>query len=127
MELVKAVALERNVLKIRKQKIDQDMSTEASFKDTFDNIRKRMNSKTFKEKMLERAWKIEGIFGEAKTNHGLSRAKYRGRSKTQIQLYMISSVQNLKRLLGHFSQAFSKIISFLVQLEVIKIKFFIAR
>ena len=96
------------------------------FQDTFDHIRKRMDSKVFKEKMVERAWKIEGIFGEAKTNHGLSRAKYRGRSKTQIQLYMISSVQNLKRLLGHFSQQFSEILSSLMQLEVIKIKISIA-
>ena len=47
-------------------------------------------------------------------------------SKTQIQLYMISSVQNLKRLLGHFSQQFSEILSSLMQLEVIKIKISIA-
>ena len=46
-----------------------------------------------------------------------------GRSKTQIQFYMIHSVQNLKRLLGYFSQQFSEILSVLTALEVIKIKF----
>ena len=37
--------------------------------------------------------------GEAKQLHGLSRAKYRGRSKVQIQAYLCAIVQNLKRLL----------------------------
>ena len=53
----------------------------------------------------ERQWKMEGIFAEAKDNHGLSRARYRGRSKMQIQAYLIATVQNLKRLtevLDHF-------------------------
>jgi hypothetical protein len=36
---------------------------------------------------------------EAKQLHGLSRAKYRGRSKVQIQAYLCAIVQNLKRLL----------------------------
>jgi transposase len=42
---------------------------------------------------------IEGLFAEAKQFHGLSRAKYRGRSKMQIQAYLTAIVQNLKRLL----------------------------
>jgi len=41
----------------------------------------------------------EGLFAEAKQLHGLSRAKYRGRSKVQIQAYLCAIVQNLKRLL----------------------------
>ena len=49
----------------------------------------------------ERQWKMEGVFAEAKENHGLDRARYRGRSNMQIQAYMIASVQNLKRLAGH--------------------------
>ena len=45
-------------------------------------------------------WKAEGIFAEGKTFHGLSRARYRGTWKVQIQVYVIASVQNLKRLLA---------------------------
>ena len=52
----------------------------------------------FKSKLDERMWKIEGLFAEAKNNHGLRRAKYRGRDKMQIQAYMTAFVQNLKRL-----------------------------
>jgi IS5 family transposase len=55
----------------------------------------------FKRTLAERQWKMEGIFAEAKDNHGLDRARYRGRSKMQIQAYLIASVQNLKRLAGH--------------------------
>ena len=35
---------------------------------------------------------------EAKSFHGLRRARYRGRSKVQMQVYMSSTVQNLKHL-----------------------------
>ncbi len=42
---------------------------------------------------------VEGLFAEAKQNHCLSRAKYRGRSKVQIQAYLCAMAQNLKRLL----------------------------
>lgn len=48
--------------------------------------------------MRQRMWKMEGIFAEAKSHHGLRKARYRGRAKVQIQIYMISIVQNLKRL-----------------------------
>ena len=58
----------------------------------------KQSDPSFKKKLRERMWKMEGIFAEAKTNHGLRRARYRGRSKVQIQVYMISAVQNLKRL-----------------------------
>jgi hypothetical protein len=44
-------------------------------------------------------WKIEGIHAEAKHQHSLKRAKYRGLTKVQIQAYMTASVQNLKRLI----------------------------
>jgi hypothetical protein len=61
-----------------------------------------MNDPTFKQKMSERRWKIEGLFAEAKDNHGLARAKYRGRAKVQIQAYLTATVQNLKRLVFLF-------------------------
>ena len=47
-----------------------------------------MRDPVFGEKMSERMWKMEGLFAEAKQNHNLSRAKYRGRPKEQIQAYL---------------------------------------
>jgi transposase len=61
---------------------------------------KKQEEPGFKKKLWERMWKMEGIFAEAKNFHGLRRARYRGRAKVQIQVYMISTVQNLKRLAG---------------------------
>ena len=58
-----------------------------------------MDDSAFKQRVSERMWKSEGLFAEAKQYHGLSRAKYRGRAKVQIQAYLCAIVQNLKRLL----------------------------
>ena len=58
-----------------------------------------MNEPEFRKRISERMWKIEGLFAEAKQNHCLARAKYRGRPKVQIQAYLIAIVQILKRLL----------------------------
>ena len=66
--------------------------------DLFEDVQARMREPTFGEKLSERMWKMEGLFAEAKQNHCLSRAKYRGRSKLQIQAYLSAMVQNLKRL-----------------------------
>jgi hypothetical protein len=54
---------------------------------------------TFLERASERMWKCEVLFAESKQYHCLARAKYRGRSKVQIQAYLCAIVQNLKRLL----------------------------
>jgi DDE family transposase len=62
-------------------------------------VQSKMEQPQFGKKLAERMWKIEGLFAEAKQNHCLSRAKYRGRSKVQIQAYLCAMVQNLKRLL----------------------------
>ena len=59
-----------------------------------------MRDPTFGEKLAERMWKVEGLFAEAKQRHNLSRAKYRGRAKVQIQAYLTAMVQNLKRLVA---------------------------
>ena len=67
--------------------------------DLFDEVQLQMNEPNFREKISERMWKCEGLFAEAKQNHCLARAKYRGRSKVQIQAYLFAIVQNLKRLL----------------------------
>jgi transposase len=74
--------------------------------DEIDKVKKRQQTTHFKKKLAERRWKIEGLFGEAKQNHCLRRAKYRGVHKVQIQSYMIAIAQNLKRLLGRFLDPF---------------------
>jgi len=66
--------------------------------DLFEEVQAKMRDPTFRRKRSERMWKSEGLFAEAKQNHCLSRAKYRGRSKLQIQAYLSAMVQNLKRL-----------------------------
>ena len=67
--------------------------------DLFEDVLTRMRDPVFRRKMSERTWKSEGLFAEAKQNHGLSRARYRGRSKVQIQADMSATAQNLKRLM----------------------------
>ena len=67
--------------------------------DLFEQVQAKMEEPEFGKKLSERMWKMEGLFAEAKQNHCLSRAKYRGRSKVQIQAYLSAMVQNLKRLL----------------------------
>jgi transposase len=46
---------------------------------------------------------IEGSFGDASRQHGLKRARWRGRWKVKIQNLMIAALQNLRKLLkyGH--------------------------
>lgn len=61
----------------------------------------REKTRSFRIARGERQWKMEGIFAEAKDNHGLDRARYRGRAKVQIQAYMIAVVQNIKRMMGN--------------------------
>lgn len=70
------------------------------YQEEFEKARETMKTNQFQEKMIERKWSIEGIFAEAKNNHCMSRARYRGKSKVQIQVYMVSIVQNLKRLMN---------------------------
>ena len=64
----------------------------------FEEVQARMEEAEFGKRLSERMWKAEGLFAEAKRNHGLARARYRGRSKVQIQAYLIAMAQNLKRL-----------------------------
>jgi hypothetical protein len=46
--------------------------------------------------------KIERLFGEANQNLRLSRARYRSRSKVQIQVYRSAIIQKLNRLVIAF-------------------------
>jgi transposase len=68
--------------------------------DLFEEVQARMRDPTFRQKLSERMWKMEGLFAEAKQNHGLNRARYRGQSKVQIQAYLTATAQNLKRLVA---------------------------
>lgn len=70
----------------------------ADHQDHFDSLHRRMPTPNFKKKWGERSWKIEGINAELKDNHGLRRANYRSRANVQIQVYLISTVFNLKCL-----------------------------
>ncbi len=42
----------------------------------------------------------KGKFADAANNHGYKRARWRGRTKMQIQNLMIAAIQNLRKLLG---------------------------
>lgn len=61
---------------------------------------------------------IEGLFGEAKTFHGMSRAKMRGLEKVEIQVLLTATALNLKRLVKschHVSGCTHLILGFLRQ------------
>ena len=66
--------------------------------DEVDAVRRRQSTAAFRERLTERKWKIEGLFGEAKQNHSLRRSRYRGLSKAQIQFYLIAIALNCKRV-----------------------------
>ena len=70
--------------------------------DLFDQVQARTRDPEFRKRLSERMWKSEGLFAEAKQHHGLARARYRGRSKVQIQAYLSAMAQNLKRLVFLF-------------------------
>ena len=66
----------------------------------YNEVSIEMKTPGFIKKLAERFWKIEGIMAEAKNCHTLKRARYRSRPKVQIQAYLVSIVQNIKRLIG---------------------------
>jgi hypothetical protein len=51
-----------------------------------------------RDKYKRHKWRVEGIHGEAKTQHGLRRAVRRGLANVSIQVYLTAMVMNLKRL-----------------------------
>ena len=67
-------------------------------------IRLRADSKTedFQQLYRGRAPAIEGVFAEAKEQHGLRRAWRRGLSRMRIQCLLIAAVINFKRLITLF-------------------------
>lgn len=48
--------------------------------------------------LKKRRYIMEGSFADGKTNHGLSRARYRGIEKVQEQTLLIATVQNIKKM-----------------------------
>ena len=68
------------------------------YKGAIERVQCRQEDQVFQQRMAERSWKVEGLFGEAKEQHGLRRAKYRGSEKMRIQTYLIGIAQNLERL-----------------------------
>ena len=55
-------------------------------------------SKQDKALYTRHRWQVEGIHGEAKSQHGLARAVRRGLSNMKIQAYLTAAAINLKRL-----------------------------
>jgi len=51
-----------------------------------------------RKKALKKRRRIEAKFGEAKKNHAMARARYRGRWRVAIQVFMTFIVLNLKRM-----------------------------
>jgi transposase len=68
------------------------------YQDIYDHVLSQEKTTEFVAKLRERMWRMEGLFAEGKSRHGLRHARYRGRWKVQTQVYLISTVQNLKRL-----------------------------
>ena len=60
--------------------------------------RHRQPDRKFRQTYSRHRWKVEGMHGEAKTQHGLRRAVRRGLSNVAIQAYLTAAVINLKRL-----------------------------
>ena len=60
--------------------------------------RRRRWSEADRERYQRHRWRVEGIHGEAKTQHGLRRAVRRGLWNVAIQAYLTAAVMNLKRL-----------------------------
>lgn len=61
-------------------------------------LRAESQTESFRKLYSSRAPVIEGVFGEAKQWHGLSRAWRRGLSKMRVQCLVIATVINFKRL-----------------------------
>ena len=72
--------------------------TRNTYHDLYLEIRQQMKMPSFKTKLHERMWKLEGAMNELKNYHTLSRAQYRGIENVQIQAYMAAIAINIKRL-----------------------------
>ena len=71
--------------------------------------RHRKGDEKFVTAYSRHRWKVEGMHGEAKTQHGLRRAVRRGLANVAIQAYLTAAVINLKRLAVHAGFLFAQI------------------
>jgi len=71
--------------------------------------RHRQPDKRYKEIYCRHRWRVEGMHGEAKTQHGLRRAVRRGLDNVAIQAYLTAAVINLKRLATYAGPLINKI------------------
>lgn len=78
--------------------------------------RHRKPDKKFITSYTRHRWKVEGMHGEAKTQHGLRRAVRRGLANVAIQAYLTAAVINLKRLATHAGGLYGDILSYLAQI-----------
>jgi len=80
--------------------------------------------KKFRKTYSRHRWKIEGMHGEAKTQHGLRRAVRRGLANVAIQAYLTATVINLKRLatyaggFGNFIRSFFEYICIYLTMQM---------
>ena len=65
---------------------------------------KKRDSSIWRYMLKKRKHIIEGSFADSKTNHGLNRARYRGRDKVQEQSLMIATAQNIKKYIKDLKQ-----------------------
>jgi len=78
--------------------------------------RRRKPDKKFIETYSRHRWKVEGMHGEAKTQHGLRRAVRRGLANVAIQAYLTAAVINLKRLATYAGGFYDNILHYLVRI-----------
>jgi transposase len=70
----------------------------SKYQDYIDYQINKKQSPMWRAMLCKRKTLLEGSFGDAKNNHGLRRAKYRGREKVQEQSLLTAVVQNIKKL-----------------------------
>ncbi len=81
--------------------------------------RHREPDKKFRKTYSRHRWRVEGMHGEAKTQHGLRRAVRRGLSNVAIQAYLTAAVINLKRLVMFTGGLFGDILGYLADIFAI--------
>jgi IS5 family transposase len=81
--------------------------------------RHREPDKKFRKTYSRHRYQVEGMHGEAKTQHGLSRAVRRGLSNVAIQAYLTAAVINLKRLVTLAGGLFDDILGYLADIFAI--------
>lgn len=70
--------------------------------------RHREPDKKFRKTYSRHRYQVEGMHGEAKTQHGLRRAVRRGLANVSIQAYLTAAVINLKRLAAFYLHFFGQ-------------------